>query len=71
MLISLLYIVAVLAVAGVILYFLSKAPPGIDATIMWLIRFVIIIVCVVLVIYFLFGLIAGLGAGGFGQPFVR
>jgi hypothetical protein len=56
-----LYMVACLVVAGVILYFVNSAPVAIDGTIKWLIRFVVIVVCVVMVLYFLFAMINGVG----------
>lgn len=63
MLISLFWIVAVLIVAGVILYFV-RTIPGIDPTILALIKAIVIIVCVVLVLYFVFGLLGGVSFPG-------
>ena len=59
MLFSVLWILAILVIAGVILYFVNGAP-NLDAGIKYLIRAVVIIACVVLVLYFLFGLLGGL-----------
>lgn len=69
MLLSLLYIVVALVIAGVILYFVNSAPPGLDPTIRWLIRAVVIVVCLVLVLYFLVGLVSGLPGITGHRPF--
>lgn len=58
MLLSLFWIIAVLVIAGLILYFV-RTIPGIDPTIQALIRAVVIIVCVIFVLYFVFGLLGG------------
>lgn len=58
MLITLFWIVAVLVIAGLILYFVGTIP-GIDPTIHALIRAVVIIVCVVFVLWFVFSMLSG------------
>jgi len=58
MLITLFWIIAVLVVAGLLLYLINTIP-GIDPTIHALIRAVVIIVCVVFVLYFVFSLFSG------------
>lgn len=60
MLYPLLYILAVLIVASLILYFVKTAPDAIlDPIFKWVIRAVVIIVAVVLVIYWLLGMFGG------------
>ena len=66
MLLSLFWIIAVLVVAGLILYFVNGAP-ALDGTIKWLIRAVVIVVCVVLVLYFLFGIVSTFPAHPLGR----
>jgi hypothetical protein len=69
MLLDALGLIFSLVVAGIILYFVNTAPPGLDPTIKWLIRCVIIVICVVAVMYFLWAIIAGLAAGGFPRRY--
>ncbi|HEX5426612.1 MAG TPA: hypothetical protein VFW94_23940 [Candidatus Acidoferrales bacterium] len=69
MLMSLFWIIAVLVIAGLILYFI-RTIPGIDPTILALIRAVVIIICVVFVLYFVFGLLGGVSFPGH-HPFTR
>lgn len=64
MLLSVFWIIAILVIAGVILYFVNGAP-ALDATIKWLIRAVVIILCVVLVLYFIAGILANFPAHAF------
>ncbi len=54
-----LYILACLLIAGVILWGVGKWP-GCDETVKVMIKIVVIVVVSILVIYLLFGLIAGL-----------
>lgn len=58
MLMALLYIVAALVVAGLVLYFVNGAP--VDGTIKWLIKAVVVIFCVIWCLYWFFGMIGGM-----------
>ena len=60
--ISFFYIIAVLVVAGLMLWFLGQLP-AIDPTMKQLIRAVIIIFAVLLTLWFLFGIFSGSGVG--------
>ena len=57
---TLFYIIAVLLVAGVLLWDLGQLP-GIDATIKQLVKIVIIVFAVLFVLYELFGMFSGMG----------
>lgn len=58
MLMSLFWIIAVLVIAGLVLYFI-KTIPNLDPALVAMIRALVIIVCVVFVMYFVFGLLTG------------
>lgn len=60
MALGLFWIIAVVIIAGVILWALN-AFPAIDPTMKQIARILIILVVVILVLYFLFGLVAGGG----------
>jgi len=60
LLLPVLYLIAILVVASLILYFVKTAPDAIlDGTFKWIIRAVVIIVTVILVIYWMFGMFSG------------
>ena len=64
---TLFYIVAVLVVAGVLLWALAQLS-GIDATIKQLIKVVVIVFAVLFVLYQLFGVFGGMPGGFHGFP---
>ena len=69
MLYPILCIIAVLIVASLILYFVKTAPDAIlDPIFKWVIRAVVIIVAVLMILYWAFGMFGGTGFHGLPGP---
>ena len=64
---GLFWIIAVVIIAGVVLWALNSFP-AIDPTMKQIARILIILLVVVMVLYFLFGLFAGGGIGMHSLP---